>query len=283
MCRFVIYIGEPIPLSALLTEPHNSLVHQSFDSHERSEPLNGDGFGVAWYVPSISADAAQFRAITPAWSNLNLQHLARVTTSGCMLAHVRAASTGMAVTETNTHPFVHGRHAFMHNGEIERFVDIKRPLLDSLSQRAYRLVEGTTDSEHVFALFVDELERSQQQLSMVEALERAVGRALRLVDVTGTNTRTDLNIAVSNGEEAVVCRFASGSPAPPPSLHLHVGKLYACEDRRPRLLDAPDARCAAIVASEPLTEDASWMTVPPNHAVVIDRDRTANVRPFQPH
>src|SRR5690349_16561066 len=91
VCRFTFYRGEPLPLAQLITEPVHSLIHQSFHSDEREEPLNGDGFGLAWYVDG-SAEPALFRAVTPAWSNRNLRELARVTTSGCVLAHVRAAT-----------------------------------------------------------------------------------------------------------------------------------------------------------------------------------------------
>ena len=42
MCRFVFYRGAPIRLSSLLTEPAHSIIHQSYHSKERAEPLNGD-------------------------------------------------------------------------------------------------------------------------------------------------------------------------------------------------------------------------------------------------
>jgi glutamine amidotransferase len=281
MCRFVLYLGDEILLSSLITQPENSLVHQSFESRERSEPLNGDGFGVAWYVPQIGPQAAQFRAITPAWSNQNLHHLARMTMSGCVLAHVRAASSGMAVTETNTHPFVHAEYAFMHNGEIGGFPAIRRALLDSLGERAYRLIEGTTDSEHLFALVVDEIERAGTA-TLTDPLERAVARLLGLCRSAGTEQPVYLNVAISNGREAVVCRYTNAADGVAPSLHLHTGKLYACEDGTPRLLDPTDGRHAVIVASEMLTDDASWRTVPTNHVVQIDAQRRVAIRPFDP-
>ncbi len=104
MCRFTFYMGKPLQLSALITEPSNSIIHQSFHSHEREEPLNGDGFGLAWYVKGHS-EAALFKSISPAWNNSNLIDIARVTTSSCILAHVRAATQQLEVSETNCHPF----------------------------------------------------------------------------------------------------------------------------------------------------------------------------------
>lgn len=51
MCRLLAYMGTPITLDKLLYEPRNSLVNQSINAREIEEPLNGDGFGVGWYVP----------------------------------------------------------------------------------------------------------------------------------------------------------------------------------------------------------------------------------------
>ena len=60
MCRFVLYLGSPILARSLLTDPTHSIIHQSFHSHERKEPLNGDGFGMAWYMPELTPEPAVF-------------------------------------------------------------------------------------------------------------------------------------------------------------------------------------------------------------------------------
>ena len=74
MCRFIAYLGKPIMADELLLKPANSLVHQSYHAGEMPEMLNGDGFGVGWYVHSIVERPGLFRAITPAWSNRNLHY-----------------------------------------------------------------------------------------------------------------------------------------------------------------------------------------------------------------
>ena len=68
MCRFALYLGSPIRISSLITDPVNSIIHQSFHSHEREEPLNGDGFGLAWYVPELTDEPAIFKDVSPAMS-----------------------------------------------------------------------------------------------------------------------------------------------------------------------------------------------------------------------
>ena len=54
MCRFVLYQGVPLTIASLVTEPAHSIINQSVHSRESEEPLNGDGFGVAWYAPELS-------------------------------------------------------------------------------------------------------------------------------------------------------------------------------------------------------------------------------------
>jgi predicted glutamine amidotransferase len=286
MCRFVAYLGPPVLLSSLTTDPANSIIHQSFHSHEREEPLNGDGFGLAWYVPEIRNEAALFRSVSPAWSNMNLLHLARVTRSGCIFAHVRAATPGLPVTETNTHPFTWRELAFMHNGELGCFQTIRRRLLDGLSEPAFDLIQGTTDSEHLFAAIVDRLLRANRDStgSPVEALGAAmagaVEDALELGRELGAEEPSYLNLALTDGRRLAVCRFTDGELADSPSLYVHRGKLFTCEDGQCRFFE-PDGRGdAVLVASEPLTDDPGWSVVEPNTLLLVTEDRAVTQRPM---
>lgn len=260
MCRFALYLGSEITVSSLVTEPSNSLIHQSFHSHEREEPLNGDGFGVAWYVPEMTDKPALFRSVSPAWSDQNLRHIARVTSSRCILAHVRAATPGLPVHQLNCHPFSSGCFAFMHNGRIGGFGEIRRRMLARLTDDAFRIIAGSTDSEHLFALFVDHHRRLADREPMdriVAALVAAVRKVEELRREAGIEQSSLLNLAVTDGERAVVTRYTSGDPAKANSLYLHTGRRYVCEDRICRMTpDDREVRGAVIVSSERLSEDA---------------------------
>jgi glutamine amidotransferase len=264
VCRFTFYQGDPLPLAQLITEPNHSLIHQSYHSREREEPLNGDGFGLAWYGER-SEEPAIFRAVTPAWSNRNLRELARVTKSHCVLAHVRAATQVLEVSETNCHPFKCGRYTLMHNGDVGGFHAIRRALLNSLSEKAFRSIHGSTDSEHLFALFLDELERAGPHASglevMTEALERAIDRALDLVDEHARGEPSYLNLVVSDGECAVACRYVTGAMEDAETLYVARGR-YQCVDGQARVLPAADGEGAVLISSERLGEDQAWQPVP---------------------
>jgi glutamine amidotransferase len=273
MCRFVFYMGQPLSLADLVTRPENSLINQSVRSRERPEPLNGDGFGLAWYVDGHTVPA-RFRSLTPAWSNANLDELARVTTSRCILAHVRAATSGnFEVSESNCHPFRRGRFSFMHNGHIPSFQKIRRPLMARLSDANFLAIRGTTDTEHVFALVVEHL-HGQDDTScaqLADALTAAIRDLHALIDEHAPGTHTYLNFVLADGQHAVACRYSS-DPNYIDSLYVNAGSAYMCDGQRCWMEpEASDAR-AILVSSEPLNPGPRWQPVPRNHMALIDQD-----------
>lgn len=284
MCRFVLYLGREIDIGALVTEPVNAIIHQSYRSRERTEPLNGDGFGLAWYVPDATDRPALFRDVTPAWNNQNLLHLARVTRSRTILAHVRAASPGSPVTQLNCHPFVWENLVFMHNGVVGGFARVRRELLAGLSDTAFGLIAGSTDSEHLFALFVDRYQaladRDSPACRLGEALEETVRTVEALCGRAGVTDPSLLNLAVTDGHCAAVSRHHSALPQEANSLYVHQGCRYTCVEGVCRMIPATEGRGTVIVASEPLSEDPGWVPVPPNASVRITADLTVSVAPF---
>ena len=284
MCRFVLYQGSEITVSSLVTVPSNSLIHQSFDNQEREEPLNGDGFGIAWYAPEIRLAPALFRSVSPAWNNQNLRHLARVTHSRTILAHVRAATPGLPVTELNCHPFSWGPFAFMHNGHIGGFRQLRRRLLERLSDQAFDLIAGSTDSEHLFALFVDrylELTSGGRVERMARALTAAIGEVEALRREVGAEPTSQLNVALSDGVASVATRYTSDAPETAPSLYVQLGRRWVCEGRDCRMLDPDVGRGAVIISSERLSDDPGWDPVPPNQFVVVEEDLTVGLLPME--
>ena len=284
MCRFALYLGAELTVSRLVTEPSNSIIHQSFHNLERSEPMNGDGFGLAWYVPDLTPEPGLFRSISPAWNNQNLLRLARVTRSRCILVHVRAASPGLPVTQLSCHPFTWGRYAFMHNGELAGFRRLRRQILERLSAEAFEHLAGSSDTEHVFALFCDHLRRLGEPDgagTMAQALVATLAETEEMRRAAGIEEPSFLNLAVTDGQRAVVSHYASDG-AEAPSLHYNVGRSYACEDGVCRMVDPGSRRHrAVIVASEPLSEDPGWHRVPPSHLVVVHDDLTEELRPIE--
>src|SRR5688500_11962632 len=178
MCRFLAYIGKPVLADDLLYRPQHSLIErQSLGAQEMSIPINGDGFGISWYDFSLDDEPCQFRSVHPAWSDQNLRYLARKVRTNMLFAHVRAATPGSLVEEVNCHPFVNGKLTWMHNGMVQGFKKMRRALLRELKDEAYDAIQGSTDSEHLFGLFLNNL-RSEEHTSELQSPCNIVCRLL---------------------------------------------------------------------------------------------------------
>lgn len=293
MCRFTLYLGPSIRLSTLLIEPAHSLIHQSFRAAEREEPLNGDGFGLGWYAPRLSTAPAVFHSVTPAWNNRNLRSIARVVASPCVLAHVRAATEGSEVDLANCHPFNFGRHLLMHNGSIGAFKQVRRRLVADLSDEAYGVMRGSTDTEHLFAVFVDELLKHGDPLDdafdapngaarLAEHLAATLARVLAAVKAADGGAPSFLNVAVSDGVHAAVSRFTSHPTLPPDSLYTLHDHIYPTTSQEFAQRRSEEEGQAVVVSSERLTTDAAWRAVPPNHIVAFSRGQAPRLFPLTP-
>jgi len=282
MCRFVLYMGPELKMSSLVTEPAHSIIVQSFHSDEREEPLNGDGFGVGWYPPGTGNEPAIFKSVSPAWSNQNLLNLSRVIQSHCILAHVRAASPGLPVSRMNCHPFARDGFTFMHNGAIGDYRMSKRCFYNILSDSAFAAMQGTTDSEMIFAMFLD-IYLSLDGPASVEKMATALAETIDSVESThqsaGGSAECNLNLVVTDGREAVVSRYSSDGITSN-SLHIHTGHRYRCDGGNAKLERCEDP--TVLVASEPLTRDNSWESVPANHMVLIDDSLDVDIRQLSP-
>lgn len=277
MCRWIFYTGPELCLADLITRPTHSLIHQSYHARLRDEPLNGDGFGVAWFpsneIAELSGNGApaRFRSIQPAWNNLNLRHLARATSSRTIMAHVRAATPGLGVSEFNCHPFAssgpHKDLAFMHNGVVGDFLNHKREMQNALPDELFNEIEGTTDSEHLFRLFLDSLEDEGDPAErLARGLERAIARTLEMQSESAQNT---LNLCVSDGEHTAITRFSSGDKAAE-SLFVHEGARYLCDGDVCKMIPAePGNPGAVIVASEPLSDQEGWREIDAGSLLII--------------
>lgn len=281
MCRFLCYLGPEILLSDLLYRPKNSLILQSYKSKERKEPLNGDGFGVGWYAPQISPTPSVFTSLTPAWNNQNLRRLAEHVKSACLFAHVRAASPGMRVCEANCHPFQHGRYLWMHNGTIQGFWQIRRRLRSSLPDCLYNAIEGTTDSEHAFAVFLNLLGDAENQHSaneMGEALVKTIAQLEHWTAKTESKAPSYYNVAVTDGRTVAAIRYVSDPTVEPASLYFSAGRKYQGADGDCELVDCDAREKAIVIASERLSEDTDhWIRVAPNHVLTVNQDLEARV------
>ncbi len=274
------YRGTPIIIDNLLYKPKNSLINQSLHAREIEEPLNGDGFGVGWYVPDVNNEPVTFVSVNPAWSNRNLRNLAPKVRAGCMIAHVRAASVG-EVSESNCHPFQYKNLLMAHNGGIEEFNKVKRRLREPLSNEMYNWIKGQTDSEHIFAYLVNHLNKHHKTVTtdaVADAFENTFGYCKQIMAETGVTEAAYLNMCVSDGTFIVATRWCSDPKEEPLTMYHSEGSRYVVEDGTTRLEAPKDDDNAVLVVSEKLTDGPQWTMIPKNHLVMVEPDLNVRVK-----
>jgi glutamine amidotransferase len=283
MCRLMAYMGSPIIIDKLLYQPKNSLINQSINAKEIEEPLNGDGFGIGWYVPEINYEPVTFVSVNPAWSNRNLRNLAPKISTECFVAHVRAASVG-DVSESNCHPFSYKNLLMMHNGGVENFGLIKRKIREPLSDELYNWIKGQTDSEHIFAYLLNELfthHKTISEESVIDAFERTFTALKKMMDECGVKEEAYLNMMVTNGLFFVGTRYVTNPNEEPLTLYHSEGSRFVVEDGVTQLVAPEDDDNAVLVVSEKLTDDKDWTIIPKNHFVIVDKGLNVKVRPIK--
>lgn len=281
MCRLLAYMGSPIIVNKLLYEPKNSLVNQSINAKEIEEPLNGDGFGIGWYVPEVDFEPVTFVSVNPAWSNRNLRNLAPKIRTECFIAHVRAASVG-EVSESNCHPFQYKNFLMMHNGGVENFHSIKRKIREPLSDDLYNWIKGQTDSEHIFALLLNNLLKDSKKIispeSVMDAFEKTFSDLKIMMVENGIKDAAYLNMMFTNGLFSVGTRYTTDPKEEPLTLYHSEGGRYVVEDGISQMVAPEDDDQAVLIVSEKLTDDKNWTLIPANHFVVVDNKLNVRVR-----
>lgn len=262
MCRLLAYLGTPIPLEKLLYQPAHSLVVQSYQPQEMTSGLlNADGFGVGWYHPQRQTEPFTYKNILPLWNDINLPSLSRYVEAGCVLANVRSATPGLSIDLSNCQPFQRGLTLGIHNGFIENFRhSLYRPIRERLSDRAYLTINGNTDSEHLFALILDEMD-ANPDLPLQTALLRALTTLLELAEKYQVSVSA--NVIISDGQQLVASRLAN-RPNPP--------TLYWLQDH-------PDFPAAVLVASEPLFP-GNWNACPESSLLTVSHDLDIQIHSF---
>jgi glutamine amidotransferase len=281
MCRLMAYMGSPIIIDKLLYQPKNSLINQSINAKELEEPLNGDGFGIGWYVSDVNYEPVTFVSINPAWSNRNLRNLAPKIRTECFIAHVRAASVG-EVSESNCHPFQYKNLLMMHNGGVENFSLIKRQIREPLSDEFYNWIKGQTDSEHIFALLLHYLYKENAAVTpdtVIHAFERTFAHLNQLMKAYGINEAAYLNMVVTNGLFVVGTRYVSDPKESPLTLYHSEAGHYAVENGFGHMSAAPNGNKAILVVSEKLSDEKNWSLIPANHFVIVDQTLNVYTKP----
>jgi len=283
----LVYVGKTkIRMADLLTNPEHSIIKQSFECKERfSSPLNGDGFGVGWYSDKENEEEGKrevpcvFLSVTPAWNNLNLRRLAEMIQSPLLFAHVRAATLGLHTSESNCHPFRYGQFLWMHNGSLSGCLKWRRELLQLIPDVLFNAVQGTTDSEAAFILFLFLLSKNHPERLLesgqftTEELRTALTQTMKMISDWNDKYQTgasEMNFVCTDGSSVLASRYINHPTKPPVSLYYASGSQFTLENGVYKMMHCDRRQQCHIIASEPLTQNSSdWIPIKKNHMVVV--------------
>lgn len=228
-----------------------------FQSHRHPH-----GWGIGWYVGGVPQVR---RGILPAHADEAFAAAGREVRSEVVIAHVRDASVG-PVVEENTHPFVHERWLFAHNGTVARYKDdpaVRAAILAEIDADLRGRIGGDTDSERCFYLFLTRL-RARAALAapgladVRRALAETTATVLSIADRLPSPKPSSLTFLVSDGRVLAACRRGR-------TLHL------ATEVR---------GEAAFVVASERIGR-AGWSEIPEDGFVGTEDGLRAIGSPLQ--
>lgn len=252
MCRLLAYVGEPLTLDRLLYEPPHSLEEQAWCPRmQEYGTMNADGWGVGWYDLTRRAEPARYRTDRPMWTDRSFPSIAPLLESTCVLAAVRSATPPAPTEESGAPPFTSGRVLFAHNGAVPGW---KQGLGERLRRQASvaraGAIEGSSDSETVFALVLDALDTGA---SLGNALVSAIG----LVTAEAPDARC--NLVLTDGIRLAATAW---------------GDTLFVRGRGER------TELGVFVASEPFDDDAHWDRVPDRTLVTVDETRALTLTPI---
>jgi len=236
MCRHLARIGAPVSLGSVLVEPPHSLLAQTVAPRHQADGVNNvDGFGVAWYVDE-SSPPSRFRTPKPMADDPTLGGNDAVV-APAFIAAVRNASPGLALTELNTAPYTSSRRAFSHNGFVRAFLDRRDDLVARVTPRRCDGIQGTTDSELLFA----------HVLGRIDAGASPTAALTAAIELVGRDDESKLNLLLTDGHAIWATRWGNS--------------LFT--------LQTADA---VVVASEPYDHDDGWVEVPDRSTVAATTD-----------
>ena len=287
MCRFVAYIGKPIMADELIIKPKNSLMKQSHHALETEMTVNGDGFGIGWYNLYRRREPALFRSIRPAWNDENLSYNASMIKTNCLLAHIRAATQG-GVSIQNSHPFQYKEFLMMQNGGIEDFLKIKRRLINRLNEDIFQWINGQTDTQYIFALFLTllkEEKKGETPLTLDQistCLSQTFAEIQDMKKEVGLTSASLYNLVLTNGKALIATRYSTQPDKETRSLYIAGNaECYTCKEGFLRFKTSKKEDHAVVISSEALSSKKDfWREVPENHFIMVEEDLSVTIKPL---
>ncbi|MGE0442823.1 MAG: class II glutamine amidotransferase [Gemmatimonadales bacterium] len=253
MCRlYTLRSNQRRKVGCELIAAQNSLLRQS--QGDATGEAHGDGWGLGHYQAGQPEVVVQPVA---AASSESFRWEAALVLSTNIVAHVRKATVGRP-DDANTHPFRYQRWLLAHNGTVRNFGFLRDRILAGMTPDFRNLARGSTDSEHVFHLILSRA-TADPGTPLLDVVRRTTLDLVTWSNQVDRSAELALNLIVTNGAETVVQRFGRTLW----TIERHA--VHPCQICNGAIhvegVPRPDYR-SVVFASEPVTTDEVWTTVP---------------------
>lgn len=271
MCRFYGFQAvQPTKVECSLVHAQDALMAQSREDSEGKS--HGHGWGVATYADALPHVDKQ------AWAAYHGEHFRKSAAraySKTVIAHVRRATVGPPCLD-NTHPFVHGRWVFAHNGTLPNFDLVRDAMIESIDPLHRSKIKGDTDSEFIFRYLLTLWEHEPGR-PLIDTLGLGLERIIAWCRNIDRGAKIGLNVLWSDGEHLLGSRFGRTL------WYLERDGLHECGICGGSHVHRPadqDYR-AVEIASQPVT-DETWLQVPDCTVFTVDPDMRLHFKPLGP-
>jgi predicted glutamine amidotransferase len=251
MCRLLGYCARDgaASLAEILGE-------DGLSDFTRLSAYHRDGWGMAWYD---GRDPRTEKSPLRAADDRRYDELAHHKLSDLGLVHLRQATPGLPIHESNSHPFCSGAFTMAHNGAIHPQSRLGELLPPAWAEQ----LTGSTDSERYFLYVMSRLERCGDMLS---AIADTVAHLDRLFYSTSLNA-----MLLAPDALYAVCWYDPGSI---PSGAVAQRGYHGPPERYFDLCYRETPGSVTVASSG--WPGPGWAYVPNRHVLVVDR-ATLNV------
>lgn len=245
-----------------------------------------DAYGFGYFT---TGDVLLGKRPSGAPALLTVAQLVGEVDTDVLVAFGRSARNGHPKDE-DTPPFRFRRWLFAHDGAIEGFSQVQPRLIELLPDFLRRAIEGQTDSEHAFMVFLKFL-RDDGRLDDLdleaEAAGEALARTVRQIDAWSREVgaqKSSLNFVATNGR--ILAATRRGRPLSyglleglvPCGLH---GVTGASPDTEAMV--RPHRQVKAVCFAGRLLAPNGFVEVPESSSVSVSRDLRVSVRAIAAH
>ena len=239
-----------------------------------------DGWGIGFYQNGV---AYMVKRASSFYDDFRISTIMDKVKSKSVITHLRKATIG-EIKESNTQPFRYGYWLFAHSGTVAHFRKIKSLISQKLPSSFKNKINGNTDSEYCFYLYLYYLKGKGRVKKGDIAFENAIN-ALQLTSRSIDKWTNEIksqqfstyNFLVTNGKYMLASRRGDAL--------FYLKKRWSESDNLFKLGNLnitikEDVGNFVIISSEKIGDDKNWNEIKDNHLLAIDENINTTIYPL---